>query len=182
MNKIFTWIIVALLALNLIGVVYLLSAQGNLGRFTDELQEKVFKNTVTLEGVTTATGDASFTTLIGAGASSSIAGTSSSVMTAAVACNGGFANVVPSITESSTLTFPTAETMFADCLDTIGDSVSVHIRNLNGSTTVLTAGTSSTLVYDTGGSATLAGSGYALVTLQRVTDILMIIKATTYIP
>lgn len=128
---------------------------------------------------TTLTGDVRVKSPVLTGASSTLSGTTSTAPTAAEVCDGGIINVSPSITAASTTTLPTAASVFADCLTTAGDEVSVMIRNLTASTTAVVAGTSSTLVYTnaTGASATLAASGYMRLTFQRLTDTLLLVYA-----
>ena len=125
----------------------------------------------------TVTGDVRLKSPVESGASSTLSGTTTTVITAAQACDNSFVAFSPSITEASTLNLPTTQALFADCLTTNGDSVRLYGQNKTASTTVVTVGNASTtLVYQgsTGGSATLAASSWIELTFIRVTDVLMV--------
>lgn len=128
-------------------------------------------NAVTLSGITRI-----FSPVI-TGATSTLSGTTTTVATAAQVKANIILNISPSITAASTFNLPTTQAMFADSLTTNGDNITFFVRNLTASTTVVTAGNASTtILYDgaTGGSATLAASSWAKITLLRATDQLML--------
>lgn len=129
----------------------------------------VTPSSIVNSGATTLTGDVRAKSPIFTGSIGSVTGTTSSVITAAQVCDNNYATTTPSITAASTLTTPSAVTLFADCLTTNGDEASLIVLNTTASTTVVTAGASTTLYYDgaTGGSATLAASSAALLRFVR---------------
>ena len=159
-----------------------------LGGFTNEYNVKVFENTVdfngavTLDSTVTASSDVRVKSPVETGASSTVVGGGAGVITAAQACDESVLNTTASTTAASTLTLPTAAVMFADCLTTNGDEVSFNVRNLSASTTVITAGTSSTIAIDSGGTVTLGNVGSARITLVRFTNVLMWAFVTVFIP
>lgn len=130
---------------------------------------------ITVSGTSTFTGDTRVASLVNTGASTTIstATGAATVLTAAYACDAGFVNTNASTTSASTLTLPSATTMFADCLTTNGDDTTVSIKNLSASSTVITAGASTTIAIDNGGTVTLGALGSARITFQRQTDALM---------
>lgn len=136
----------------------------------------VFTGAITSANAVTLTGDTRIQTLVGTGSQVALAGTTSSVITAAAVCDAGYATTTPSITEASTLTTPTAALLFADCLTTDGDSSDLIVLNTTASTTVVTAGASSTIAFDgsTGGSVTLAANSWAFLKFVRT-------SATAYV-
>jgi len=150
--------------------------QSPLGASTDETNIKNFLNTVTISGKTVLSGDVRVLSPVTTGASTTITASpaTTTAITAAVACDKSLANVTPSITAASILTLPTAELMFADCLTTNGDEVTLYVRNLNSSTTVITAGSASTTIaIDNGGTVTLGALGSAKITFVRLANNLM---------
>lgn len=81
------------------------------------------------------------------------------------------------IPASIDVTFPATSTLFADCLDTNGDSISLIFVNASptaATTTELIAGTGCEAMIsgDTGAADHIAGGSSAKVTLQRMTDYL----------
>jgi len=128
-------IFLGVVILSLFVVVFILASKGgNIGasNLTD----------LEVEGALTVGGDARVS-LVSTG--SVTAFTTSTSVTAAQLCDSSVFTVT-SLPASSTLTLPTTSTLFADCLTTNGDSISVSIWNLGTvSTTVMAAGTGGTL-------------------------------------
>ena len=143
--------------------------------------------TLTQSAALTASSDVRLKSPVLTGSIASIsqtAGATTSVITAAQVCDSNYATTTPSITAASTLTTPSAVTLFADCLTTNGDEVSLIVLNTTASTTVVTAGASSTLYYDgaTGGSATLAASSAAMLRFVRTSATTLIIIMNQFKP
>ena len=149
----------------------------NSGTFTNS-------GALTQSAAFTATSDVRLKSPVKTGAIGSVAGTTSSVITAAQVCDDNYATTTPSITEASTLTTPSMVSLVADCLTTNGDEVSLTVLNTTASTTVVTAGASSTLYYDgaTGGSATLAASSAAILRFIRTSATTLIVLMTQHKP
>jgi hypothetical protein len=117
------------------------------------------------------------------GAVTVLAGTTTASITAAQACAGITAQASTSIVAASTFNLPTAETMFAACLTTNGDEVSMSVRNMSASTTVITAGSASTTInIDNGGTVTLGALGTARITFKRLASDLMWVFVSVFKP
>jgi len=177
-------IVIAILAVAVVvlGLLYI-GNSANLGRFTDELNPKVFKDTVTFEGAVTnsaaltQSGAATFSAnaqfdrvLWGGGVLTITATTSNIALTAAQVCSYGVINITPLTTDAST-TLPTAATLAADCLPTAGTMKTLLIRNLATATTSeigVTTG-SSTLLLTAAGASNLAGGDVWTVDIYMAT-------------
>jgi len=95
--------------------------------------------------------------------------TTTSAITAAQLCDSGvFTATIP--LGAATLTLPATSTLFADCLATNGDSLSISIINLGTVTsTVIAAGTGGTLKVSS--STTILAGTQAYLDVVRTTDI-----------
>lgn len=103
-------------------------------------------------------------------ASSSL--TVADTLTAAEVCNSSVIEVTPGALAASSLdiTLPATTTLFADCLDTAGDSVSFFFCNESAtaaSTTQIVAGTHMELVEPDGQNVEIGGGNCAKITLTR---------------
>ena len=143
--------------------------------------------TLTQSGAATFSDDTTLKSPVFSGTYATIpqtTGATSSVITAANVCDSVMATTTPSITGASTLTTPSAATLFSDCLTTNGDMEYLYVLNTTASTTVVTAGTSSTIAYDgsTGGSVTLAASSWAFLRFLRTsaTAVVVIMDQFTF--
>lgn len=117
------------------------------------------------------------------GAIGVLSGSTTTVITAAQGCAGTTVYASSSITATSTLNLPTAEAMFAACLTTNGDSVTMYARNMTASTTVITAGSASTTIaIDNGGTVTLGALGTAKITFKRLASNLMFAFVSVFKP
>lgn len=82
---------------------------------------------------------------------------SSTAITAANVCTGGIIAFPSGVLQSST-TLPTAATLTASCLTTVGDYVDVLFKNTSSTSfTVISGGTSSTLLVASGTAITATG-------------------------
>lgn len=110
------------------------------------------------------------TSLVQQGSAASFTATSS--VTAAQLCDSGVFLLAPASTKQ-TITLPATSTLFADCLTTDGDSLSMPIVNSSSvTTTVVAAGTGGTLLVSS--SSTISVSDGAILRVVRDT-------ASTYI-
>ncbi len=136
-----------------------------------------------LSGATTLTGSVRVLSPVTTGAVTVLSGSTTTVITATQACAGITAYASSSITEASTLNLPTAEAMFAACLTTNGDSVTMFARNMTASTTVITAGSASTTIaIDNGGTVTLGALGTARIIYKRLASNLMFAFVSVFKP
>lgn len=140
-------------------------------------------------GALTQSGAATFSDVtriyspITTGAVTVLSGSTTTIVTAAQACAGVTAYASSSITAASTLNLPTAEDMFAACLTTNGDSVTMFARNMTASTTVITAGSASTTIaIDNGGTVTLGALGTARIIYKRLSSTLMYAFVSVFKP
>lgn len=137
----------------------------------------------TFSGGSTLTGDIRIASPVLTGASSTITAAATSSVTAAQACDNGIVNFSTTAGTGST-TLPTAASMYADCLTTTGDEVTILFRNLNSaSTTILIAGTSSTMVFPeaTGVDSEVNASGWSWITFMRVSDGEMFVSINEFV-
>lgn len=116
-------------------------------------------------GTTYLRGDTRATTMVKAG--SVTAKTVTTSLSAAEVCNSGLITATAATTVP-TYTFPATTTLFADCLTTNGDSITIPVANLSAvTTTILAAGAGGTAFYSS--TLTLGTSDTAIITLIRNT-------------
>lgn len=101
-----------------------------------------FGGAVNVTGTITARGDTRAASFVQTGSVTTL--TASSTVTAAQACDSRVWNLVPPST-TPTYVLPTADSLFLDCLTTNGDKISVSVFNNSLTSTLFSAGTSSTL-------------------------------------
>lgn len=90
----------------------------------------------------TVTGESQFSTVVQGGSYLSTSTPGNTTLTAAQVCDNSVIEMTPTIA-SVNVTFPATSTLFADCLDTVGDSKDLLLTNATG-----TAGILLTLVAD----------------------------------
>ena len=132
-----------------------------------------------LSGTLAATSDVRLKVPVQSGTVTALTGGATTTISAAQACDSSVITFTPSSANSST-TLPTAATMFADCLTTNGDSITLTFRNLAvaATTTIIAANTSSTLVGQASGDDIIDGQGEGILKFIRAsaTELLVIVE------
>lgn len=162
-----------------------ISGSGVLTGSINSANSNTLSGATTLSGTNTLSGATRIYSPVITGAIAVLSGSTTTVITASQACAGTMVYASSSITEASTLNLPAAEAMFAasNCLSTNGDAVTMWVRNMTASTTVITAGSASTTIaIDNGGTVTLGALGTAKITFKRLTSSLMYAFVSVFKP
>lgn len=159
-------------ALNVTGATTLTGAlTGSSGIFNSSLTAEAITGSSTLA----ISGEAQMKRVVlGGSVAATTSAAVSEIMQAADFCDySAITYTLANTVDTINITLPASSTLAADCLDTLGDSQSIMLYNLNSvaaSTTVIVAGAGIKLEKASTTSATLAGGNIAEITIQRVSE------------